>query len=141
MNYKNYTDQVTGERYINGHYVGVKHGTPTPDALDDNHTGYEVHEETVRLGSITSDKLETLNKLALVSIVITTPATKLVYSVGDTLDLTGLVVTGTYSGGSKKDIAIKASDVTGFNSASAVAKQTLTITVDGKKTTYDIKIE
>lgn len=134
MNYKNYTDPVTGERYINGHYVGVKHGTPTPDALDDNHTGYEVHEETVRLGSITSDKLETVNKLALVSIAITTPA-------GDTLDLTGLVVTGTYSGGSKKVVDVKTSDVTGFNSASAVAKQTLTITVDGKKTTYDIKIE
>ncbi|NWK12789.1 bacterial Ig-like domain-containing protein [Clostridium cadaveris] len=141
MDYKNYTDPVTGERYINGHYVGVKHGTPTPDALDNDHNGYEVYGESVRHGSITPDKLETVNKLALVSIAITTSATKLIYKVGDVLDITGLVVTGTYSGGSKKDIAIKASDVTGFNSASAVAKQTLTITVDGKKTTYDIKIE
>ncbi|WP_394897601.1 hypothetical protein [Clostridium butyricum] len=59
-----YTDKTlsTGEKYINGHYVGVKQGTPTPDALDTSHTGYEVHDQAIRQGTITQDKLETVNK-------------------------------------------------------------------------------
>lgn len=59
-----YTDKTlsTGEKYINGHYVGVKHGTPTPDALDTSHNGYEVHDQAIRQGTITQDKLETINK-------------------------------------------------------------------------------
>lgn len=62
MKYADYKDTSTGEQYINGHYVGVKHGTPTPDALDASHTGYEVQEESIRLGTIAQDKLETVNK-------------------------------------------------------------------------------
>ena len=62
MKYSDYTDSVSGEKYINGHYVGVKHGTPTPDALDTSHTGYEVHDQAIRQGTITQDKLETVNK-------------------------------------------------------------------------------
>ncbi|MDU1114618.1 MAG: hypothetical protein E7J99_12965 [Clostridium butyricum] len=59
-----YTDKTlsTGEKYINGHYVGIKHGTPTPDALDTSHTGYEVNDQAIRQGTITQDKLETVNK-------------------------------------------------------------------------------
>ena len=62
MKYKDHTDSASGEKYINGHYVGVKHGAPTPDALDESRTGYEVHAESVRQGTITQDKLETVNK-------------------------------------------------------------------------------
>ena len=140
MKYGDYTDSTSGEKYINGHYVGIKHGSPTPDVLDTSHTGYEVHEESIRQGTITPDALETVNTLSLVSIAITTPATKTAYKVGDELDLTGLVVTGTYSGGSKKVIAVTASNVTGFDSSKAVTEQTLTITVDGKTATYKISV-
>lgn len=140
MNYKDYTDSTSGEKYINGHYVGVKQGTPTSDALNVGHTGYEVHKESIRQGTITQDALEKVNVLSLASIAITTPATKLQYKVGEVLDLTGLVVTGTYSGGIKKVISITKDNVTGFNSAMATESQTLTITVDGVKTSYNIKI-
>jgi len=74
------------------------------------------------------------------SIAITTPATKLVYTVGDSLDITGLVVTGTYNDGSTKVETITTANITGFNSSAPVTGQVLTITVDGKTTTYTVNV-
>ena len=79
--------------------------------------------------------------IVLNSIAITTQATKLIYNVGDTLDLTGLVVTGTYSNGSTKEIPVTATNVTGFNSVSPADSQELTITIGGKTTTYTVEIK
>ncbi|WP_244832960.1 hypothetical protein [Clostridium sp. BJN0001] len=67
MKYKDYTEVSTGEKYINGHYVGVKHGTPTPDELDKSRTGYEMQKDSIRVGTISQDKLETVNKLVIES--------------------------------------------------------------------------
>ncbi len=79
------------------------------------------------------------------SIAITTPATKLGYTVGDTLDLTGLVVTGTYTidaDGDKntKVETITAENITGFDSSTPVTGKVLTITVDGITTNYTINV-
>ncbi|MDR3602581.1 MAG: bacterial Ig-like domain-containing protein [Desulfosporosinus sp.] len=76
----------------------------------------------------------------LQSISITNPATKLIYNVGDSLDITGLVVTGTYSDGSTKPVSITTANITGFNSAVIVANQVLTITVSGQTVTYKVQI-
>jgi len=80
------------------------------------------------------------SSVVLNSISVTTPATKLIYSVGDTLDLAGLVVTGRYSDSSTKVETVAAADVTGFNSAVAATAQILTITVGTKTTTYKVQI-
>jgi len=77
----------------------------------------------------------------LQTIAITTPATKLSYSVGDPLDISELEVTGTYSNGGTKVETITAANVTGFDSSSPATSQTLTITIGGKSTTYDIEIK
>ena len=76
----------------------------------------------------------------LQSIAVTTPATKLSYSIGDKLDITGLVITGTYNDGSTKAENITAANISGFNSATAVVDQVLSITVGGKTTTYKVQI-
>ena len=86
----------------------------------------------------TFEAIGTTNTLQ--SIAITTPATKLRYTVGDTLDISGLVVTGTYSASSPKRESITAANVTGFNSAVAATDQVLTITVSGKTVTYKVQI-
>nr|WP_309446489.1 bacterial Ig-like domain-containing protein [Desulfosporosinus nitroreducens] len=78
--------------------------------------------------------------ITLQSIAITTPATKLNYTVGDTLDISGLVVTGTYSDGSTKVEPITTANITGFNSTGATTDQVLTITVGAKTTTYKVQI-
>ncbi len=77
---------------------------------------------------------------SLVSIAITTPATKLSYFVGDTLDLAGLVVTGTYSDGAQQTEPITTANVAGFDSATPAIGQVLTVTVGGQTTTYTIDI-
>ena len=80
------------------------------------------------------------NTNTLQSIAITTPATKLSYSIGDKLDITGLVVTGTYSDGSTKVESITAANVKGFNSSKASTNQVLTIKVGTKTTIYNVQI-
>lgn len=74
------------------------------------------------------------------SIAITTLPNKLVYNIGDTLDITGMVVTGTYSNGSAKTETVTTADVTGFDSSAPAASQTLTVTIAGKTATYNIQI-
>lgn len=80
------------------------------------------------------------NPVTLSSIAITTPATKTAYKVGEALDITGMVVTGTYSNLTTKPETVVAGDVSGFDSSAVVATQTLTVTVGGKTVTYDISV-
>ena len=76
----------------------------------------------------------------LQSIAITTPANKTVYTVGDALDITGLVVTGTYSDGSTSTEPINVSNISGFNSLVANPNEVLTITVGTSTATYTISV-
>ena len=89
--------------------------------------------------SSASSKVESAT-VTLESLEITTPAAKRSYTVGDTLDITGLVVTGAYSDGSTKPEPITAANITGFNSATAAAEQVLTITIGDKTVTYKVQI-
>ncbi len=76
----------------------------------------------------------------LVSIAITTPATKLVYTVGDELDISGLVVTGTYSDSSAQAETITDANIAGFDGSALAIGQVLTITIDGQSATYTVDI-
>ncbi|WP_172674222.1 immunoglobulin-like domain-containing protein, partial [Syntrophomonas palmitatica] len=77
---------------------------------------------------------------ALKSIEIARPANKLVYTVGESLDITGLLVIGTYNDNSIRVETITADNVTGFDSSKPAASQVLTVTVGGKSTTYTVTI-
>ncbi len=78
--------------------------------------------------------------VVLQSIAITKPASKLVYTVGDPLDLSGLEVTGTYSDKSTKVESITEANITGFDSSKPASSQRLTVTVGGKKATFTVEI-
>ncbi|MGG0239183.1 carbohydrate-binding protein [Bacillus rhizoplanae] len=75
------------------------------------------------------------------SIDITKPPAKTVYRIGESLDLTGMVVTGTYIDGSTRVEEVRPSDVSGFNSSTAAISQTLTVKVRGKTATYTVEIK
>jgi hypothetical protein len=77
---------------------------------------------------------------SLISIEITSPADKLIYEVGELLDIAGLEVTGTYRGGRTKVETITTSNVTGFDSSAVVESQILTVTVGRKTTSYTISV-
>ena len=94
-------------------------------------------------GNITVTALNAANVIVpvtLTSIAVTTPATKIAYTVGDTLDITGLVVTGTYSNASTQPQTITSTNILGFNSSVATSSQRLTISVGSTTTTYIISI-
>jgi peptidoglycan/xylan/chitin deacetylase (PgdA/CDA1 family) len=76
----------------------------------------------------------------LEKIEITKPATRLNYTVGESLDITGLEVTGSYSDGSILIEPITAADVTGFDSSAQAASQVLTVTYEGQTATYTVTI-
>ncbi len=78
--------------------------------------------------------------VTLSSIAITTPATKLTYTVGESLDISGMIVTGTYSDNSTQTETIAGSNVTGFDSSIPAVGQVLTVTVGSQTTTYTIDI-
>lgn len=73
----------------------------------------------------------------LKSILISTQANKLSFTVGDNLDTTGMIVTGTYADTSTSTETFSVSD---FNSTSPVTGQTLTVTVGSSTTSYTIDV-
>ena len=78
--------------------------------------------------------------VTLSSIAITTPANKVTYIVGETLDISAMVVTGTYSDSSTQSESITTSNISGFDSSVPVTNQVLTVTFNGKTTTYAVNI-
>lgn len=79
------------------------------------------------------------SNITLASISVTTYPKKTSYLIGEALDLTGLVLTATYSDGSKKTVTEDYS-VSGFDSSSAGTK-TITVSFDGKTTTFTVTVK
>lgn len=124
---------------------------PTIGAVDETGKVTAVAPGTAIITVITVDGAKTADcsvnvnvpepDVTLGSIAITTLPTKLVYHIGDILDITGMVVTGTYSDNSTRVETITAADITGFDSSVEAASQTLTVTVDGKTAVFEIEIK
>jgi len=75
----------------------------------------------------------------LASIRIVELPAKIAYYQGDTLDLTGLKVAGTWQGLPEEEIAIVRNDITGFD-GNRVGNQILTITKNGRTTTFNVSV-
>ncbi len=76
----------------------------------------------------------------LSSIEITQLPAKLDYKVGETLDLTGLMVYGNYSDSTRSLLTVTNANVTGFNSSVPMANQVLTVTVEGLQAYFPVNI-
>jgi hypothetical protein len=78
-------------------------------------------------------------KPTLQSLAIAVPPTKTIYTRNEALNLSGLVVTGTYSDNTTKTEIVSAAHVSGYN-ADATGQQTLTVTVSGKTATLSVTV-
>ena len=78
--------------------------------------------------------------LPVTSIEVTTLPIKTKYFVGDSLNITGIAVTATYDGDVKSQRMVTEANVSGFNSSSPVEGQILTVSIDGKTTTFNVDI-
>ena len=81
----------------------------------------------------------TVTEKTLTGIAVTNKPTKTQYVVGQSLDLTGLVVTGTYNDGTSAPITITSANISGFDSNTTGSK-TVTVTVDSKTATFNVDI-
>lgn len=66
--------------------------------------------------------------------------TKTTYTLGESLDLTGLAVNGLYSDGSERPLTIEPGWVSGFSSARAAKELTLTVEYEGHRTTFAVTV-
>ncbi len=73
------------------------------------------------------------------AISVTTPPTKTEYLVGAELDLTGLVVTATYTDETTKTVEVSNLTVSGFDNKT-VGEQQITVTYEGKTATFKVSI-
>lgn len=85
------------------------------------------------------DRSEIADIAAMKSIAVTNQPSKSQYAVGESLNLAGLVVTGTYDDGTTAPITINSSNISGFDSSTAGSK-TVTVTVGGKTTTFNVNV-
>jgi hypothetical protein len=95
---------------------------------------------TISISGKTAQFSVTVSEPTLQSIVVTTAPAKTTYAKGEALDLTGLVVTGTYSDNSTKTETVNADNITGYN-ANSTGIQTLTVTIDGKTATFTVRVQ
>lgn len=65
---------------------------------------------------------------------------KLQYIVGQTIELEGLLIEGIYNNGTREQIEISESDITGFNSSAPIEEQTVTVSVEEMTVTFIVKI-
>ena len=86
-----------------------------------------------------SFKASPVTPVTVTGISIAAPG-KTAYTVGEALDVSGMKIKVDYSDGTSATIPITAAMVTGFDSSAPAASQTLTITYEGKTTTYDVSI-
>ena len=84
------------------------------------------------------DRSEIAN-IELTGIAVTNQPAKTQYNAGASLELTGLIVTGTYSDGTTAPVAITSSNISGFDSNTTGSK-TVTVTVEGKTATFNVTI-
>ena len=90
-------------------------------------------------GKTTTLEVEIIAK-SLDGIAVTAPPTKTTYLEGkDKLDVTGGKLTLTYNNGTTEVIDLAADMVSGFDNTK-VGKQTLTVTYQGKTTTFEVEI-
>jgi hypothetical protein len=83
---------------------------------------------------------------ALTGIMLDAPPNKTTYSVGDRIDLTGIVVNGNYSGSTSAkrrtaQIPVNQLTTSGFNSGAVVRNQRVTVTVSGQSANFFVNIE
>jgi hypothetical protein len=89
--------------------------------------------------SFESGSRDPIDSTSLQSIEITSPPAKTVYTYGEELNLSGLVVTGTYSDGTTKTEYVSEYYVSGYN-AYGEGTQTLTVNINGRTATFEITI-
>ena len=94
--------------------------------------------ETISL-TITVKEKEEPSEPSVTSITVKTAPEKTEYTVGEELDLSGIVIEAAYDDGTKKEIDIKDCTVTGFDNTKA-GTQKVTVTYEDQTVTFEVTV-
>ena len=136
------TLDITGGKltltYNNGTSEVIDLTTDMVNGFDNTKMGKQTLTVTYQ-EKTTTFEVEIIAK-SLDGIAVTAPPTKTKYLEGkEQLDVTGGKLTLTYNNGTTEEIDLAADMVSGFDNAK-VGKQTLTVTYQGKTTTFEVEI-
>ncbi|MDR1221138.1 MAG: bacterial Ig-like domain-containing protein [Treponema sp.] len=118
--------------------------TRTESVTLSNISGYDAYMTgwqmlTVTINGKTATFGIVVSNAVLQSIAVTSPPSKTVYGIGEALNISGLVVTGTYSDGTTRTESVSLSNISWYN-AYLTGWQTLTVTVNGYTATFGIAV-
>ena len=105
-------------------------------------TGFDTTSVGKKTLTITYEGKTTTYEIEVIEDVVTSIEVvnlKNSYYVDTTIDLTGALIKVNYQSGKSENISIKSNMISGFDTTS-VGKKTLTITYEGKTTTYEIEV-
>ena len=113
------------------------------DVTADMVSGYSkttVGEQTVTVTYLTfTTAFQVTVNDYIMSVVLKSAPTKLVYEQGDELALAGAVLTVTMASGATQDVNVTAAMVTGYNNAQ-LGQQTITVTYEGFTAGFDVTV-
>ena len=95
---------------------------------------------TVTVNGLTATFTVDIEGKVLESIRVVKDPQKRVYKVGESLNVTGLLVYAKYADGSEESISLDRLTLTGFDSSKPVREQIVTIAFEGKTTTFIVEI-
>jgi hypothetical protein len=88
----------------------------------------------------TDDTDDKTTVVTLMAISIAKEPTKSIYSLGETLDLTGIDIKGTYSDGTVKSVSVTTENCSGFSSIAYAMSLPVTVKVEGFTAAFNVKI-
>lgn len=88
----------------------------------------------------TDDTDDKTTVVTLTAISIAKEPTKSIYSLGETLDLTGIDIKGTYSDGTVKSVSVTSDNCSNFSSIAYAMSLPVTVKVDGFTVAFNVRI-
>ena len=80
------------------------------------------------------------DKGTLIGLSIAQPPHKIAYTLGEPLDLDGLLLTGVYSNGKEYPVTVTPEQVSGFSSDAPADRLVLTIGIEDRQATFTVSI-
>ncbi|MDO4852504.1 MAG: bacterial Ig-like domain-containing protein, partial [Clostridia bacterium] len=133
LNIRAYHYRVLKSLTVNGEPVSA---TPSPIDEQAYSASFTMPDEAVTVEAT----FEGGDPVTVIGIKLNSDNAKKDYTVGDNLDVTGMTIEVSKSGGSWETVYVTAGMVSGFDS-SKLGKQTLTVTYEGFTDTYEIEVK
>lgn len=96
-------------------------------------------DEVLGTFDMTAGEFTPASSATVSSISMKTQPTKLTYSTGESLDVTGAVITAAYSDSTTQDVNVTSAMCSGFDS-STTGEKTVTVTYESKTTTFTVTV-